>query len=131
MADAQTDNKGLIYDLRQHYANIVGEHLRDAAEARKADNYPAWFENLQDIYTITRHEIIKVNKNCDTEYNSKLNSIATLSQENKDTWSMRSRDSKASAEIKHALRDLEMWIYSEMKEADMFGKKFSDDEDDL
>ena len=132
MADSPNtlETKGLIYDLRQHYANIVGEHLRDAAEARKQDRYPEWFENLQDIYTIVHHKVAKDQPEIDEVYNSKLRNIAKLSQKYKDTWSNNTPNSQANAEFKHALRDLEMWIYQQMEEAKMFGEKLNEDEFD-
>lgn len=130
MADSP-DNQaaGLIYDLRQHYANLVGEHLQDVAEARKADKYSAWLENLQDVYTIIHHKI-KDEKEAEKQYNQKINEIATISQKHRSTWSGSNQDDKSTAEIKHVLRDLEMWIYKEMEKAKMFGTHDFNEDDE-
>jgi len=131
MAESPTDNlKEMSYDLRQYYAKIVGEHLEDAAEARKKNKYNFWFDCLVDIYVVIHHKI-KDPSNAEQEYNKKVDAIAKISQANKEVWSGNNKDSKSTATVKNCLIDLEMWLYTKMEDANMFGRKMSDDEDEL
>lgn len=124
----------LPYDLRQIYANdIVGNHLKDLAQARKKDHFPNYFECLKDLFIVTRHKF-KDKKFPDPEKKDKKAEVygeelfyryykvcAKLANDNPSEWLGNSSDSKKIAEIKSALNDTEMFLYEAMEKGGVFG----------
>lgn len=122
LPDNLTDEFGndMSYDLRQIYAKIVGQHMEDVAEARKADNYVYYFKNLLDLFTIVRHKF-KDLKNTEKEFNHLVNEAVRIANLYSSTWTGTSKDSKESNEIENSLRSIEMFLYERMADAKMFG----------
>ena len=114
-----TYGQDLAYDLRQIYAKIVGEHLQDIAEARKVDNFYAWYKNLEDLHTIVKHKF-KTDKD-ETDYQNKLTVLVKLANSYPNVWTGGSKDAVPFSEIDKAVRDIEMFLYEKMNEAKMFG----------
>ena len=111
----------LAYDLRQTYAKIVGEHLLDIAEARKADNYYIWYKALEDLHTIVKHKF-KSEKKDETEYNTTRDKVTNLANKYKNAWLGKSLEPKERGLIEETLRQLEEFLYLKMSEAKMFGE---------
>jgi len=110
----------LAYDLRQTYAKIVGEHLLDIAEARKADNYYIWYKALEDLHTIVKHKF-KTEKE-EKDYNICRDNVTKLANKYVNAWLGKSLDPKQRSEIEEALRQLEEFLYDQMSKAKMFGE---------
>lgn len=115
--------KELAYDLRQIYAKLVGEHLIDAAEARKSNIFYSWFKCLEDIKTITKHKF-KDKKNTLIEYNNLVTKLKDLANKYPTTWKGEVSDPTAVAKIEAALRELEEFLYEKMEEGKVFGEGF-------
>jgi hypothetical protein len=111
----------LAYDLRQTYAKIVGEHLLDITEARKADNYYIWYKALEDLHTITRHKFKKEKKD-EEDYNTARDKVTVLANKFTGAWLGKTLDPTQRGEIEEALRQLEEFLYLKMSEAKMFGE---------
>lgn len=123
----------LAYDLRQKYAQIVGEHLEDISQARKADNYSVYYKTLKDLFVIVKHKIDK--KKIDyidpkgqkkeilqIEYFEILNSNAVLiANKYPRTWLGLDKKPEACSLIEEALNQMEMFLYDKIDEAKMFG----------
>lgn len=109
----------LAFDLRQIYAKIVGEHLLDITEARKADNYFIWYKALEDLHTVVRHKF-KSEKDQE-EYNTLRKNITKLANQYKGPWLNTSKDPVARSLIEEELRKLEQFLYDKMAKAKMFG----------
>lgn len=126
-------SKDLPYDLRQIYAvEILGEHLKDIARARKANNYPLYFECLKDVWIISQHkfkkEKIKVKQGEEeTEvtlsqyFNILMDYTAKLSMAYPGEWSGDKGNPKVIAAITQSLNNTEMFLYNKIEEAKMFG----------
>jgi len=110
----------LAYDLRQSYAKIVGEHLLDVAEARKADNFFTWYKALEDLHTIIRHKFKK--KEDEDGYKEVKAKITKLANEHKTAWLGKSMDPVERNKLEEALRELEEYLYAQMSKAKMFGE---------
>lgn len=124
----------LAYDLRQIYAKIVGEHLEDIAQARKADNYSIYFKTLKDLFIIVKHKFkakkIKV-RDPETKkevekteleyYNDLVNYAVSIANKHSQTWLGQNKDPLACAEIETALNAIEMFLYEKIDDAKMFG----------
>ena len=110
----------LSYDLREIYAKIVGEHLIDVAEARKADNYYVWYKSLEDLHTIVKHKF-KTEKD-EVEYNNLRFKITNLANKYPGAWLGKSPDPSERGIIEEALRELEEFLYDKMSKAKMFGE---------
>ena len=134
------DEKEMAYDLRQIYAKLVGEHLEDVAQARKADNYSMYFKTLKDLFVVVKHKFKKgrgentdeegiiINKT-DLEIYSDLMAIAVkCANKYPVCWTGKNKEPKECAEIEKALNDIEMFLYKKIDEAGMLGNKYSDDE---
>lgn len=119
MENTSTYGKELAYDLRQAYAEIVSEHLKDIAEARKNDKYHVYYKCLEDLYTIVQHKF-KDKKEKDV-YKGLRTKAAQLANRYSSTWLGQAKDSTACAEIETSLRDMEMFLYEQMHHANMFG----------
>lgn len=128
----QTIGGDLAYDLRQRYAKIVGDHLEDIAFARKNKQYNLYFRFLEDLYTITSHKF-KWSKKSDKgngkkedetdQYPILLQTVVNVANEYPNAWSGAGIMGVEIAQIETALRAVEMYLYSKMDGASMFGSK--------
>lgn len=115
--------ENLAYDLRQRYAKIVGDHLEDVAIARKNNLYGDYFTALDDLYTIVKHKF-KVDKKDKTDkYMELKKKCIEVANKYPASWTGKSNDGNAIAEIEKVLRAIEMYLYMKMDEANMFGSK--------
>jgi len=121
--------ENLAYDLRQRYAKIVGDQLEIVAICRREKAYMEYFTALDDLHTITQHRF-KEEKNTKKEGEEVVKDYTTLKQTciNVSTkfamaWNKQTENPEEIAQIERALRDIEMWLYMKMNEANMFGSK--------
>lgn len=114
----------LAYDLRQRYAKIVGDHIEDVAIGRKTNDYTAYFKALEDLFVITQHKF-KTNKKTKEEvsYKELRDKLIGIANRYSEAWHGTSQEPQAISEIEGALRAMEMWLYTKMDEANMFGSK--------
>jgi len=113
----------LAYDLRVIYAKIVGEHLEDVAEARRADNYSAYYNSLKDLFTIIRHKFKKPKEDM-PKYKELIKEAITIANKYPDAFLGKvGNDSQEAAEVEDSLRAIEMFLYDKMNDANMFGSK--------
>ena len=130
----------LAYDLRQKYAEIVGVHLERVSTARISKNYPQYFQSLEDLYTVVKHkfkkkkrdadEIIdpdkktkkKEVKKTDLEIFKELRQKAIdLANKYPNVYLGQTEDPKEISELEGSFRDIEMFLFSVMDNAKMFG----------
>ena len=128
--DSQDEEKSLAYDLRQIYAKIVGEHVLDVAEARKAENFYVWFKAIEDLHTITRFKFDDPEED-EKVYIDKKNNIIGLANKYASCWNGQTKVPREFAEIEKSLRDLEEYLYIKMNEGGMFGRGYVYDEDEI
>ena len=113
--------KNVPYDLRQIYAvELLGEHLKDVARARKSDNYSGYFKCLKDVYIISHHKY-KKKIEAETNYNLLLSKIVTLANLYPSVWLGVTKDPLACAAIEEVLNNLEMFLYEQIEEAKLLG----------
>lgn len=123
MASTSTD---LAYDLRQTYAKIVGDHLEDIAEARKANQYHIYYKCLNDLYIVTKHNFSKKDdedKKTDDQdkYSELLKEVVAIANKYPNEWLGEGSEAKACAEIEAALNKIEIFLYQKLHKANMFG----------
>lgn len=116
-----TIGQDLAYDLRQSYAKIVGEHMQDVADARKSDDFYAYYKNIEDLHTIVRHKFKDIKKD-EEAYHELVKKFITVANQHKEVWQKTSKDAQGHANIEQALRNIEMFLYEKMNEAKMFGQ---------
>jgi len=119
----------LPYDLRQVYAlDLVGEHLKDIARARKADSYVNYFKSLKDLWIITQHKIKERNTNAPKEWKIILNKAVDVLNEYPRVFSGENKKSAIGiSEVERVLNEVEMFLYDSMEKAKIFGTKWDDD----
>ena len=105
----------LAYDLRQLYAKLVGDHLEDIAQARKADNYHIYFKSLKDLYIIVSHKIKdntqKGQEKTDVEiYHDLINTAVSVANKYPNEWLGKSKNPEACSEIEQALNVIEIFL---------------------
>lgn len=125
-------NQNMAYDLRQIYAKLVGEHLEDIAEARKQNSYYNYFKALEDLHIIVKHQFDKKRKKTDMneveaeiEYQRLKEEAINIINQNVQAFTKLSQDPKAIAAIERSLNLIEMFLYGQMAEANMFGSNKS------
>ena len=133
----------LAYDLRQKYAEIVGIHLETVSRSRMSKDYPAYFQALEDLFTVIKHKFKKKKKGekddstyiltfskekkgenkTDLERFYSLRQIAIDKANNYSTvYFGQTDDPKQVVEIERAFRELEMFLFHVMDDANMFGR---------
>lgn len=126
--------KELPYDLRQIYAvDIVGEHLKDIAAARKADNYSLYLKCLKDLFIVIHHKIknkkveikdIAGNKkevSTTDYYNALLKEASKVANDYRNDFIGQTKSSEGCVAIEEVLNNIEMFLYNYIEEAKMFG----------
>lgn len=122
------------YDLRQIYASdLVGEHLKDIALARKRDNYSSYFKCLKDLFIITKHKFktkkikVKVGEEEPKEvtalqyYNLLIQNVVSLANKYPNEYTGHGGNADACALIEDSLNAIEMFLYEQINLAGMFG----------
>ena len=119
-------DKSLAYDLRGIYAmHIAGPHLIDIMEARKSENYSTYLKNMEDLYTVIHHKIRNVKEN-EKKYKDLIIRVSLVATRNPSTWLNKGGSPQVKAELESALRDVEMFLYQMMEDANMFGSSYDD-----
>ena len=112
----------LAFDLRQRYAKIVGDHMELVAGARLDRNYQEYFRALEDLYVLVRHKFKKPIEDI-KRYNKLRSEAIVIANKYPDGWLSKNSNPNELAQIENALRELEMFLYSKMDIANMFGAK--------
>jgi len=119
--------ESMAYDLRQRYAKIVGDHLEHIAYERKLRNYDNYFRALMDLWTITKHKFKTKEKKKDKKPSKTFEElkyeVIKIGNKYPLAWSGKGNVSNEIAEIENLLREMEIWLYTNMDEAKMFGEK--------
>lgn len=115
--------KDVPYDLRQVYAvEILGEHLKDVARARKKDDYSSYFKCLKDLWIIVKHKIKKSDKEKATEeYKELMNGAVKVANQYPQEFTGRGKDPNGCALIEEVLNEVETFLYDKIEEANLFG----------
>lgn len=123
MADMSDDDKSLIYDLRQIYANIVGEVLKRITYWREQDEYAQYYKALNDL----RLEIMKNLKEKERE-ELRIAREKTLRvlEEHEQVLTKQNNDPLERHHVEEALGDYEILLKDLMEKHDMYGAKYDD-----
>jgi len=111
----------LIWDLRQTYAEIISQILRNIADARGSEEFNNWFNLMDDqLYVEVNQKLTPKERE---DYKKVKNT--TLSVLNKFPIAYKNNQAKGNEryEIKQALKEMEMWLRDMMESHKMFGSK--------
>lgn len=122
--------KILAYDLRQTYAEIVGDHVKDVSEARKSDNFYVWFKNMEDLHTVVKFKF-KEGDDDEKDYQKARTKVVNLANKYKVAWSDKNADANQRQQLDLALREMEDLLYLKMDEASLFGSITKEDDEGL
>lgn len=114
------DERVLIYDLRQAYAEIISTILKQIVIARQQNNFIAWYNLLDDLHTEVNQ---KLKPNERQLYYDKVQEIQAIINQNTGAFLGNSKDAKEVANIKNGLKSLEMFLKVLMEKHKMFGAK--------
>jgi hypothetical protein len=123
--DSSSDiENGLLYDLRQYYARIVGETLVEIAIARKAKNFSEWLELLECLHTEVNQKFDDTEKK---DYAAEKEKCFKVINKYPMEFQLKSSNVSKRAEIFNAINALDMWLRDAMEHNAMFGRKWDDD----
>jgi len=128
-----TENHDLVYDLRQRYAKLVGDHLEMISVLRIAKNYPEYFNALDHLYTIiefkfkerTKEKAMtweKIKQKVD-DYAMLRKDVIAIALKYPQVWFSKSINNQGVELIEQALKNIERYLIFKMGEANMFGSK--------
>ena len=123
----------LAWDLRVTYAILVQQHLVRITFYRFEDNFPKWFEALENLWVITQHKILKSEGMggiklkgekiiyTRSQYKQLFDNILRMVNAHKNTYWGKTQDERGRFELRAALSALETWLYKKMDESNMWG----------
>jgi len=121
----------LAYDLRQRYAQIVGDHLVAVSTARINSDYPKYYRLLKCLYTICSHNIDKFIKHDEKEkkpvYKDYLMEANKVINQFPQEYLGNTHNEHGVAQVENVLLKLEKYLLAKMKKANMFGESRYDD----
>jgi len=122
--DFSEDNaEDMPYDLRQIYANLVGTHILIVSSYRNNLNFKKWFESLENLYVIVAHKL-----KAEKEYAVlKLNAINTFKKYETTYLLTDLTDEEGTGKIGDVLRELEMFLWQNMDDKNIFGHHGEDE----
>ena len=116
---------GLVYDLRQTYAQILDEVLKRIAECRVKNDFTEWFNSLEHLKIEINQKLLKPER---LEYEVELKKCVEVLRKERAVFNKVSKDNEGIYKVKAALRILEEWLKDRMEEHKLFGAV--DDGDD-
>lgn len=118
------DSNVPLFDLRQYFAKIVGEHLVEIAVLRKERNYSEWFKMLECLHTEISQ---KLDKDEEKEYLEVLCNTTKILNEHKAIFQGASKDNDGNNKVFNAINNMDMWLRRKMEENGIFGRKWDDE----
>jgi len=106
----------LTYDLRQAYAQQLGEIRLGILLARKENDYKMWKELLDSLYIEVS---TKLDDNDEKEYNKMIIEMNKLIEQNSKLYN----DKKNIPTLYSSLRKINIWLNKKMDQYKMFGAK--------
>ena len=120
------EGKDLAYDLRQRYAKYVGDHLEYVGIYRKEKNYNKYFYALHDLFVITQHKY-KNKSESKKQYKNLVNNLTKVAKQYSLAWFGKEENIEGVDQIENALREIEMFIFEQMDDANIFGGNWEDE----
>jgi len=115
MADYNnSDSKEIAYDLRQRFAQQIGD-LRDRIiDARDNRDYKNWYNYLDSLFIEISHKLKLEEKK---EFNAKVETLNKVIQSNRGAY-----EGKGDSSLIYIhLRGMNIWLQDKMEEKDIFG----------
>lgn len=120
------DQKAPAYDLRQIYAELIGNTIREIMKYRSNRDYKDWYEELDGLYIDVSCFIADKKEN---EYYFKLaKELNELIRKNPKAYTSREIE---SYEIHKRLRQINIFLMKMLKKYDLLGNKPDDYEEGL
>ena len=119
------EEAGLVYDLRQTYAQILDEVLKRIAECRVQNNFTEWFNSLEHLQIEINQKLLPPER---LEYEAELKKCVEVLNQHSAVFNKISNNTIGIYKLKCALRDLEKWLKVKMEEHKLFGAKDMEDD---
>lgn len=118
--DLNKPDQELVWDLRQTYAEIVGEVLKRVAECRVKKDYAAWYDSLRDLFIEINQKLKDKER---VEYKDKLKKTLQTLNDHSGAYNKKDSTPDKVNKVYLALVDMELWLKQKMEEHRMFGAK--------
>ncbi len=119
------EEAGLVYDLRQTYAQILDEVLKRIAQCRVENNFTEWFNSLEHLQIEINQKLLEQERK---EYEIELKKCVTILRTERSTYNKVAESNEGVFKVKCALRNLEKWLKVKMEEHKLFGAKDMEDD---
>lgn len=110
--------EGLKYDLRQKWAEMLGEDLRKILEARDEENYPLWFKLLRNLHMDSEYKYKKVDHD---DYEKKLKACLDAIKENEHAYTSHQAGTEARGKLHDKLAELHKFLIEMLDKHKFFG----------
>ena len=119
------EETGLVYDLRQTYAQILDEVLKRIAECRVRGDFTEWFNSLEHLQIEINQKLLPPERE---EYEVELKKCIEVLRKESAVFNKVSKNNDGIFRVKSALRNLEKWLKIKMEEHKLFGAKDMEDD---
>jgi len=119
------EETGLVYDLRQTYAQILDEVLKRIAECRVKNDFTEWFNSLEHLQIEINQKLLPKERD---EYEVELKKCIEVLRKESAVFNKVSKNNDGIFKVKCALRNLEKWLKLKMEEHKLFGAKDMEDD---
>jgi len=116
-----SDGKDIAYDLRQRFAQQVGDIRDRIIDARDNREYSKWFNQLDSLYVEISHKLTKIEKD---KFNEMMKEVNTATQKNRSVFETGKGNGN---DLYSSLRKMNIWLQEMMEVHDIFGSKYVDD----
>lgn len=117
-ATADYLKQGLIYDLRQKWAEMLGSDLLKILEARDEDNFIDWFRYLKNLHMDISYKFKKEDK---LAYKKLLEEITDVIKINSFAFESKKAGDMNRGVIRDKLSELHQFLISMMDKHKLFG----------
>ncbi len=127
MAGETENEMQMLYDLRQIFAKLIGDHMNDVYRARFLNDYPGHLKALVDLHTAAWPKIAKFEKKEDVGFDQLKDDLLKVIDKHPQTYLGKIKKPAEVQAIEGELRKMEKHILEMMDLANMFGNKWEED----
>jgi len=121
---------GLLYDLRQYYARIVGDVMIRIAQAREREDYSEYLKALDHLHTMVNQKLDEDDGETE-KYQKMINESHKIFNTYHSAFTGQSTNTEERYKVYQELKKIEMWLLKKMDEHQLFGSKYMYDEDEI
>ena len=124
-SDNFDEGSSLAYDLRSIYAKMIEKILNQLLMAKLSKDFQAQYDMLDILHTEINHKLKAEQRK---EYVTKLKKCNHILSQNSAAFTGKRTNYMEVANVKMALKEMEMWLKDMMEKHKMWGAKEEEEE---